>query len=103
MEISVTKTKQWIDEGKEVYFLDVRTNEERALVHIGGLHIPLPDLEVRLGELDSTKRPWVVYCHHGVRSLYAAQILKMRGFDALSLAGGLDFWSLQVDVKILRY
>ena len=103
MEISVTKTKQWMDEGKEVYLLDVRTDEERALVNIGGVHIPLPDLESRLSELDSTKRPWVVYCHHGVRSLYAAQILKMRGYDALSLAGGLDFWSLQVDDTILRY
>jgi rhodanese-related sulfurtransferase len=103
MLITVSKVKQWMDQGKPVHLLDVRTQEESNIASLGGILIPLDQLENRFSELDSTKRPWVVYCHHGVRSEYAAQFLKMRGFDALSLVGGIEKWSLEIDEKISRY
>ena len=103
MLITVFKVKQWMDQGKPVHLLDVRTHEESDIASLGGVLIPLDQLESRFNELDSTKRPWVVYCHHGVRSEYAAQFLKMRGFDALSLVGGIEKWSLEIDEKISRY
>ncbi len=103
MLISVAKVKQWMDQGKPVHLLDIRNPDERAICHIGGEFIPLPELEHRFNELDSTQRPWVVYCHHGVRSEYAAQFLKMRGYDAFSLVGGIEQWSLTIDPTIPRY
>lgn len=103
MLITVSKVKQWLDQGKTIHLLDVRTPEESNLASLGGVLLPLAELENRIHELDPSKRPWVVYCHHGVRSEYAAQFLKMRGFDALSLVGGIEKWSLEIDSSIPRY
>jgi rhodanese-related sulfurtransferase len=46
----------------------------------------------------------VVYCHHGIRSLSGAAILEQHGFaNVVSLAGGIDAWSLHIDPKVPRY
>ena len=103
MEIGGNKVKQWMDEGKTFYFLDVRRDEEREIANLGGVHIPLHELEARFGELDPKQTPWIVYCHHGVRSLYATQFLKYHGYDALSLRGGIEEWSTTIDPSVPRY
>ena len=83
--------------------LDVRRQEERAFSHIGGILIPLDELEERYQELDSAKEI-VIYCHHGVRSLYACQFLLSQGFkNVRNLTGGIDLWSQLVDHNIKRY
>lgn len=103
MEIAQSKISGWLRDKKEFHFLDVRRDEERAIASLGGFHIPLHDLENRFEELPRDKKPIIVYCHHGVRSLYATQFLKYHGFDALSLAGGIDLWSVEIDPSIPRY
>lgn len=103
MEIDAKKISQWQSKGKEFRFLDVRRDDERLTCHLGGIHIPLDQLENRYTELPHDKLPLIVYCHHGVRSLYATQFLKMHGHDALSLRGGIDLWSLEIDPSIPRY
>ncbi len=103
MEISVQKVLEWKNQNKDIYFLDVRRDDEREIASLGGVHIPLNELETRYTELSALKRPWVVYCHHGVRSIYATQFLKLHGYDALSLRGGIEEWSTQVDPSIPRY
>lgn len=103
MEIAPSKVKQWLDEDKDFLLLDVRRDDEREISTLGGLHIPLHELEARFEEIPREKRTLVVYCHHGVRSLYATQFLKMHGFDALSLRGGIDLWSIEIDPTIPRY
>ncbi len=55
--------------------LDVRTVEERAISNIGGLHIPLPELQKRYSELASEDNV-LVYCASGIRSLKAISILQ---------------------------
>lgn len=37
MLITVSKVKQWIDQGKPVHLLDVRTHEESAIASLGGV------------------------------------------------------------------
>jgi adenylyltransferase/sulfurtransferase len=45
-----------------------------------------------------------VYCHLGVRSEYAARLLRSAGFaDVRNLAGGIDAWSRTVDDGVVRY
>ena len=57
----------------------------------------------RAGELAKDK-PLVAMCHHGVRSQNAARFLERNGHgEVLSLAGGIDAWSLQVDATVPRY
>jgi rhodanese-related sulfurtransferase len=103
MEIDNKKIEKWIKEEKPFHLLDVRRDDERELVHLGGIHIPLDQLEARFEEIPRDKLPVIVYCHHGVRSLYAVQFLKFHGLDALSLRGGIDAWSLEIDPNVPRY
>jgi rhodanese-related sulfurtransferase len=103
MEIAQSKVSEWIKQNKEFNFLDVRRDDEREISSLGGLHIPLHELEKRYEELPRDKKPLIIYCHHGVRSLYATQFLKYHGYDALSLAGGIDLWSVEIDPTVPRY
>lgn len=79
--------------GKDVQLLDVREMDEWQAGHIlGSVHIPLAEVAARLVELDSGM-PAIAICHSGMRSLYAADILKGAGFrDARSLTGGIESW-----------
>lgn len=103
MEIDNKKIEKWIKEGKKFHFLDVRRDDEVEISSLGGIHIPLHELESRYQEIPRDKLPLIVYCHHGVRSLYATQFLKFNGFDALSLRGGIDAWSVEIDPNVPRY
>ena len=54
--------------------------------------------------LGGFEQPIVVYCHHGVRSLYVTVALRRLGFqDVRSLAGGIDLWSRDIDASVPRY
>lgn len=86
--------------------LDVREPEEAAIASIPGSRLlPLSQLPARCEELtDWHDRDVVVYCHHGVRSLHAIQMLRQAGFDRLiNLRGGIDRWSVEADPTTPRY
>lgn len=68
----------------------------------GAVLIPLGETLDRAHELDPD-RPVLVYCHHGVRSINAAMLLEQAGFTAMSMRGGIDQWSVQVDPSVPRY
>lgn len=63
----------------------------------------------RFGELaptafTDTQAHLIIYCHHGMRSLRAAQWLRERGFaKAQSMHGGIEAWSDLVDPETPRY
>ena len=87
----------------DVYILDVRTAQEFELSNIGGHHIPLAELEEKVSEIDLSKEIYCL-CHHGVRSLYAANFLKNCGAEKVfNIEGGIDAWSLSVDTNVRRY
>jgi len=73
--------------------LDVRQPVEFEEGHLPGARlIPLPELADSLGTLDPRK-PTVVYCAVGGRSLMAAQLLSNQGFQkVLQLQGGIQAW-----------
>jgi rhodanese-related sulfurtransferase len=79
-------------EGKPL-LLDVRQPQEVAAEGIieGSLHIPMNELPARVAELPRD-REIVAVCKRGQRSYNVAAWLKQQGYDALSLAGGLDAW-----------
>jgi rhodanese-related sulfurtransferase len=68
----------------------------------GARHIPLADLPDRIGELDPSAEV-VTVCHHGARSSLARDLLAAAGFQAKSLAGGIDAWAERVDPTLSRY
>ena len=85
--------------------LDVRFPQENAWVALpDSVLIPLPELDERHDELEAFRgKRVVVYCHHGVRSLDGTAYLLARGFDAVSLRGGIDLYSRAVDPSLPRY
>jgi rhodanese-related sulfurtransferase len=87
--------------------VDVRTNSEFQVGHIASaLHIPLHEIEQRVDEIvdAASGRTVVTICHHGVRSLKASLFLRQVGVaGAMSMAGGMDAWSLAIDASIPRY
>lgn len=70
--------------------LDVRTYEEFEEFNVGGYHIPLDELEERMGELPNSKQ-MVVCCASGIRSAKAIELLKENYFPdhVYNLEGGL--------------
>jgi rhodanese-related sulfurtransferase len=91
--------------GAHPVLLDVRTPAEHALVALpGAVLIPLQEFGQRLAELDALKGKTVVtYCHSGVRSLHAAAFLASRGVEAVSLAGGIERYAVEIDPSLPRY
>ena len=80
-------------ERDDVILLDTRTPFEYMRGHADGfIHIPLDDLRERLGELDKTKKIYVM-CQSGLRSYLATRILMQNGFDAYNFAGGFRLYS----------
>ncbi len=87
VEITLTELRN----RKTAYdLLDVRTHPEREEYNIGGLHIPLDELETRYEEIPITT-DLIVYCKSGTRSKGAIAILKERGFTntLINLKGGI--------------
>lgn len=84
--------------------LDVRTPAEVAIAALPGARcIPLDELARRLTELDRDA-PISIYCHHGVRSAFAGDLLERNGFtDVAHLIGGIDAWSRSIDPTVPRY
>lgn len=103
-EVAPEAVKTLLDQGQPVILLDVREPFEFEKVHIpGAVFIPLGQLSQRLGELDRDA-DIITYCHHGMRSMAAASILRAAGFQRVqSMAGGIDGWSLKVDFSLPRY
>jgi rhodanese-related sulfurtransferase len=78
-----------------IVLLDVRTEKERRMQHIqGSEHIPLHQLDKRIGELQRHRRKKIIcYCQTGSRSLTAAIRLKKHGFTVANLKGGIAEWN----------
>lgn len=74
--------------------IDVRAPGEHADGHIpAALHIPLPQLPDRLGDIPRDQTA-VVYCAGGYRSAIAASVLQLHGLPrVLDLVGGFNAWS----------
>ena len=85
------------------FLLDVRTKEEFHFSNIGGLNIPLDQIEKRISEIPKDKNIYCL-CHHGVRSQHACMILEKNDFnDPTNISGGIDAWSNSIDPTVKRY
>lgn len=92
--------------GEPIYLIDVRQPEEHAYAALPHSHlIPLHEFPQRWSEIRVPEGAVLLtYCHHGIRSWHAAQFLEQAGLGpVLSLTGGLDAWSREVDPTVPRY
>ncbi|HMQ33446.1 MAG TPA: MBL fold metallo-hydrolase, partial [Chloroflexaceae bacterium] len=93
--------REWLETGRPLSLLDVRPAAERAEWFVpGSLHVDAYDRlkagdSSALAEVDlPADRPVVTICAAGRTSLIAAEQLRARGLEALSLEGGMRAWSL---------
>ena len=88
-------------ERKDVILLDTRTPYEYMHGRAEGfINIPLDDLRERIGELDKSKKIYVM-CQSGLRSYLATRILMQHGFDAYNFAGGYRLYATIKNEELL--
>ena len=85
--------------------MDVREPWEYQTARLEGAElVPMGEIPAALPHLEAVEGPLVVYCHHGVRSLRVAAWLRNQGLEEVqSLAGGIDRWSVEIDLAVPRY
>jgi len=99
--IEVNRLRELLDHGADVTVLDVRPAEERGEWWIpGSVHqdayraLRAGDASALAGISIPTTAPVVAVCARGRTSAIAARLLRERGFEAVSLIGGMKAWSL---------
>ena len=103
-EVAPRELAARIQRGDPLDVIDVREPYEWRIGRIEGARmIPLGRIGASMAELPRD-REIVLYCHHGVRSLAAAEFLASQGFDGVwNLSGGIDRWSAEVDPSVPTY
>lgn len=103
LTIEPAEVRDMRQKGVQFFLLDCREPWEYQTAHIeGATLIPMRQIPRKLNDIPKDV-PVVVYCHAGVRSFNAASWLKQQGVDALSMNGGIDEWSKEIDPKVPRY
>lgn len=105
MEIDPGDVKGRLDAGETIRLLDVREPFEHQQARIDGAElIPMRSVPESLESLRAGPQPLVVFCHHGIRSLQVVEWLRRQGLEScVSMAGGIDRWSREVDPAVPRY
>ena len=85
-------------------FFVAETDDGKALSIRGDERLGVDETRMALlGSLEG-RTDIVTYCHKGVRSLKALELLKGAGLSKLrSVRGGIDAWSRAVDPDVPRY
>ena len=105
LEITPREVKQRLDTGEKLRLIDVREPFEFQQAHIEGSElIPMRSVPRALPSLEAEDAPLIVFCHHGMRSLQVVSWLREQGVEqCVSMAGGIDRWSLEIDPNVPRY
>ena len=93
--ITVQELKNRLDAGENIHLVDVREPYENADFNIGGILLPLGDIQnMETDAIDGWKDDEIIlYCRSGNRSGIAAQILEQLGFkNPKNLTGGMVAW-----------
>ena len=97
------QTLQEITSDEEQIIIDVRKKSEYDSEHIkGAINIPLNEIQNRLEQFPKNKS-FVLHCAGGYRSMIAASILKLRGFDQfVDVVGGFNAIK-ETDIPVTDY
>ncbi len=93
--ITVEALKAKIDAGEQIHLVDVREPHEHADFNIGGILLPLGQVQtMQVDAIEDLKNQEVfVYCRSGNRSGQACLILETMGFTNLTnVSGGMLAW-----------
>lgn len=97
--ITVEQVKARLDAGESLHLLDVREPSEHAEFNIGGVLLPLRQIQtMQTDAIDDWKdEEIIVYCRSGNRSGQASLILETAGFSNVkNLTGGMMAWQERI-------
>ncbi len=108
LEITPASVAEWIHlpPDQRPRLIDCREQDELAICQIAGNEwFPLGIFPTAGSRLTAdAARGVVVYCHHGMRSLRGASILRAQGVEkAFSMKGGIEAWAELVEPEMARY
>jgi adenylyltransferase/sulfurtransferase len=107
LEISLREASTLLEEKSGApRLIDVRDPDEFEYCRIRGAElIPLATIASQAAaRLPDKDAPILLYCHHGMRSMRAAEILRGLGYwNTRSVAGGINRWSVEIDPSVPRY
>lgn len=103
-QINVTESKAMLESETPPHLLDVREDFEREICKLPqSVQLSNETVEKLINEIPKDA-PIIFMCHHGIRSLQAAQFFAQHGFtDVASMEGGIDAWSQIIDAEVARY
>ncbi len=100
-EIDVSTLQAWLAEGRPVEVIDIRPRQDYEAWHIPGSRNVDVYAAINRGSpgaladfVPEGPGPVVAVCYVGETSVRAAAFLRARGIQAVSLAGGMQAWSL---------
>ena len=98
MDIQVDELKDKLDADEDFILIDVREGYEREEFNVGGIHIPLGNLPMRLEDFENQKEnEKVIYCRSGNRSGQAKMFMEQLGFkNVRNLIGGMLEWDRKI-------
>jgi len=102
--LSPLELKKRLEGPRDFILLDVRQPWENQKVALpDSVLFPMNQLAVEKPPYPEDKEI-IAYCHHGVRSKTAMELLKRYGFKNVThLAGGIDLYSQIADPSLPRY
>lgn len=101
--ITPVELAQRMERGEELFLLDVRSLEEYQICHIEkSIHMPAEEVYRRYEELPRD-RDIVVICHYGTRAETIVVFLRLQGFRAFNLKGGIYLYSITVAPDLVLY
>ena len=97
--ITVEELKKRLDAGEKLNIVDVREPHEKADFDIGGVLIPLGQIQsMQIDEIEDLKdKEVILYCRSGNRSGQACMFLDAMGFkNTRNLMGGMLAWQEKI-------
>ena len=102
-QMSVHELKRLQESGDTFYLFDVREQSERDIAVIAGSRL-LSEENVKFIDTLDRNSIMIFQCHTGARSQSAAEYFRDQGFTRVyNLSGGIDAWSVEIDVEVARY
>jgi len=93
--ITVEALKAKLEAGEKLNLIDVREPHEHAAFNIGGILLPLGQVQtLQIDDIEDLKEEIVyIYCRSGNRSGQACMMLEPYGFkNVVNVAGGMLDW-----------
>jgi len=104
MELSVQEVQKILAEDPSVRLLDVREDFERAIASLPGSQQLTEQLATEISQRGDRNARYIFMCHHGIRSMVAAQYFAQQGFkNVYSMRGGIQAWSEEIDPEMPMY